>query len=128
MGGGRGGSYQTSNSPALESNLRSLESTYPRSPAGFFGNPGIGGGARQISSSDPQATAADFFRTARRGAGPVEETRPGVFRAAFKGGSHVVYRPRSHTDGSPVVEIISKMRYTGQTRRQKIHFVAEEKK
>lgn len=128
MGGGRGGSYEPSSSFRLESNLTSLGREFPRSPSGLFGKPGIGSSSRHIESSDPARTAEHFFRRLSRGARTEEEKSPGVFRSIFKDGSHVVFRPRKSSDGSPVVEIISMGRQTGNVRRQKIHFVQEGKK
>lgn len=128
MGGGRGGGYGGRSNSPLTNNLRDLESKFPRNRNGNFGEEGSRGGVRRISSGDSQKSAQDFFRIAKRGSEGVEELKPDVYRARFRDGSHVIYRKRSSSDGSPVVEIISKDRKSGRTRRQKIHFVEKDKK
>ena len=128
MGGGRGGGYGgTSNSP-LTGNLRDLESKFPRSRNGNFGERGSRADVRRISSEDSQKSAEDFFRIAKRGSEGIDELRPGVYRARFRDGSHVIYRKQSSSDGSPVVEIISYDEKSGRVRRQKIHFIEKDKK
>ena len=127
MGGGRGGGYgRTSHSP-LDKNLRRLESKFKRNQNGYFGESRSRSGVRRISSGNPQKSAADFFRISKRGSDRVDKLKPGVYRAKFRDGSHVVYRKRSSSDGSPVIEIISKDKSMGRTRRQKIHFIEERK-
>jgi hypothetical protein len=127
MGGGRGGGYGGDTNSPLANNLRDLESKFPRSKNGNFGETGSRADVRRISSGDSQKSAKDFFRIAKRGSESVEELKPGVYRARFRDGSHVIYRRRSASDGSPVVEIVSNDRKSGRNRRQKIHFIEERK-
>jgi hypothetical protein len=125
MGGGRGGGYERDNGSQLERNIRGLESRFPRSKSGYFGEPGASRDVRRIRSKNPRKAAENFFRSARRGSEKVEKIKPGVQRAKFRDGSHVVYRKSSSSDGSPVVEIIT--RNSRGLKRQKIHFIEEGK-
>jgi hypothetical protein len=125
MGGGRGGGYERSSNSPLEKNIRGLGSRFPRSRSGYFGEPGASRDVRRIRTRNPRKAAESFFRSARRGSEKVEEIKPGVRRAKFRDGSHVVYRKSSSSDGSPVVEIITKN--ARGLKRQKIHFIEEEK-
>jgi hypothetical protein len=88
---------------------------------GWFGEPGRGRYVRVITSSDPVATARQFYETAAFG-GVANDTKGGaVRRTFFSDDSHVVFR-ESSSDGSPAVEIHVKRPGTGFPDYQKIHF------
>ena len=128
MGGGRGGNYGTGAGSAkaqLQATFRRVAEAFPLSKSGTFGSASKVSGVRLITSNDPAATAERFFRLASKDATRVHIVRDGVTRASFGDGSHVIWRPRSHSDGSPVVELNLVTRVSGLSGHQKIHFVKE---
>lgn len=126
MGGGRGGGYgKDAAVEQLHNNLQRLAEVFPLSDFGKFGKASKVSGVRLITSDDPASTAERFFTLASNGASRVAEIRPGVTRASFADGSHIIWRAQSHSDGSPVVDFNLATRVSGLSGRQKIHFVEE---
>jgi hypothetical protein len=124
MGGGRGGGYSDSSSEQVASNFRSLETRFGPPSSGRYGTPGSSKSVRRISSTDPDATAKEFFDIASRG-GKVTEIKPGVYRAKFKNGTYITYRKSSKSDGSPAITINPGEKSQHSIRPHKIHFVED---
>ena len=122
MGGGTGGAYSARGSTRVARNFRTLTNRYPIDRTGRFGTQGSRRDVRRVASENPHADARRFFKIATRGADRVWEERPGVFRARFRDGSHVTYRTRSHSDGSPAVDFLLTSRPHGVANAQRIHF------
>jgi len=122
MGGGAGSS--SGGSRDLEGKLGRLAKEYPVSSAGYFGTPGPGGSSRvrNISSSDPAATAGRFFSVAGKGGSVTTHKNGDVTVSSFGGRLRVVFRPHSSSDGSPVVEIYAHHLPGKHPAYQKIHF------
>lgn len=123
MGGGTSGNPSATGAVAtLKSNLAALTRHFPPSRSGYFGVASREGNTRLIRSNDPQKEAKRFFSTFSKDASYIWEERPGVFRARFQDGTHIVFRLRSGSDGSPVVNFKLSRGYLGIQSNQKIHF------
>lgn len=97
---------------------------------GFFGISGDGGKdySRHIVSENPLATAYKFYNLLSEG-GIESKMRndKGIF-TKMKDGTVISYREYSSSDGSPVVDInIKNSSNSSGIRKQKIHFIKEEK-
>lgn len=97
---------------------------------GYFGDksPSTGSKTRNIASSDNVSTATDFYN--KIALGGTERVYDGGNRkiTQMSDGSVVTWRKTSTSDGTPVVEInISSSSHTGGVKRQKIHFIREDK-
>lgn len=122
MGGGGGSSRGSGRT--LASNLHKLGKEFPRSSAGYFGSPGTSrsGRVRHLASTDPNGTARRFFAVAGKGGVVTKHKNGDVTVSSFGGGLRIVFRPRSGSDGSPVVEIYSGSLPGKHPAYQKIHF------
>ncbi len=118
MGHGSGGGYSASTG-SLSANIKELSSKYPLSPSGRFGVPGKSAIARRMYVDNPEKTARDFFEKLSRGGNP-GKTKSGDVMKTFPDGSRVVFRPSSHSDGSPTIDINHK---GPGNRPYKVHFV-----
>lgn len=130
MGGGSGpAGAGLGSSEALLLNIARLRQTFPVTADGYFGrrSPKRGADRRQIESDDPVGTARRFFAIASTDALLDSRRGGGVVIAFFRGGSHVVFREVSISDGSPAVEVAIKSRQFGLAARQKIHFIRRSK-
>jgi len=125
MGGGRGGGYSADAEAQVLQNLTSLNSQFGAPSAGKYGRPAPRGQARRITSSDPDATAKEFFRVASQGAQTRENPKPGLYKAKFADGTIVVYRTTSSSDGSPAVNFRPSKNIASRLKPHKIHFVQE---
>jgi hypothetical protein len=124
MGGGRGGGNgPTSSSASAHNNLENLRLGFPSTNSGYFGKAGRSTTRRQISSSNPSESAADFFGKASKGASSITTTERGGQVARFRDGSFITYRATSSKDGSPVIDINVNNATNGWAKSQKIHFV-----
>lgn len=98
---------------------------------GRFGlnSPSIGNRTRNIISSDPMATAKDFYDRIAYGGREIVYKGGKLNITHMADGSVISMRTVSSSpDGSPVVEInISGSTHTGGIKEQKIHFVEEKK-
>ena len=98
---------------------------------GRFGlnSPSTGNRTRNIISSDPMATAKDFYDRIAYGGREIVYKGEKLNITHMADGSVISMRTVSSSpDGSPVVEInISGSTHTGGIKEQKIHFVEEKK-
>ena len=119
-GGLRGGN-------ALGDNAAELKSKFPTTSNGYFGKPGQGRKhTRNIESSNPARTAAEFARIASKN--PVSsipiEGKGMIYR--MRDGSIIAHRyVSSSKDKSPVVEL--KVKNAPGIKSQKIHFAKKGK-
>lgn len=103
LGAGYGGGLGSSSLGSLGANISSLAKKYPLSSSGKFGTKGTGN-SRVIESSNPAATAKEFFSKLGSG-GRVSKLSNGKGEVAkFPDGSRVNFRPKSGS-GSPAVDI-----------------------
>lgn len=129
MGGGRGNGMfhgtKGSGKASFSNNLSSLTEDYSLSDSGYFGVKGKShnSAVRNISSSDPIATARDFYKKAAVGGTETQMSNGKGYITRFPDGSRVSIREKSSSDGTPVVEIT--ITQSGSTKTQKIHFVKE---
>lgn len=97
---------------------------------GHFGvnSPTTGNRTRNISSSDPLATARDFYNKIAYG-GTESIMNGGSLRITHMAdGSVISMRTISHSDGTPAVQInITNSTHSGGVKDQKIHFIKEDK-
>lgn len=117
---------------SIGDNVGSLKASYPFSN-GYFGVKGQGRSAtRNILSSDPIATAKDFYDKAAYGGieKPIYNTKTGDIigqTTSLADGSVISWRNISSSDGSPAVEInIKRSSDASGVKQQKIHFVKED--
>lgn len=138
MGAGKGENFGKKISKFVD-NLPSLIADYVLNGIGFFGEK-ANDTVRHIFSDNPLDTMKDFVEKATKGAEIKELANGKGFIAKFSDGFQIVYREKSSSDGSPVLEIWTKIKtknasstveveISGQKlkiRYQKIHFVSEE--
>lgn len=119
--GGIPGTRGATPAPSFSGNLPSLESEFPMTPGGWFGEKSSkkNSDARIIKSQDPLATAEHFFDLASNG-GKMHVDTPKIKIVKFYDGSRVGFRPVSTSDGSPAVEIW--LESPSRCKDQKIHF------
>ena len=95
---------------------------------GYFGNNSKHGRdrTRNVSSPDNLATAKDFYnKIAFGGKEQIINSNMRITRMAD--GTVITMRKRSHSDGTPVVDInVKPSRHTGGVKAQKIHFIKED--
>ena len=119
---GGGPSYS---GPSLKGNIAANSSNFPfNKTSGLFGKPGKGK-SRVIESTDPDATAKDFFTKLSKGA-KITQKGGGTLVGNFGDGSSVFYRPNSKS-GGPAVNIKIKppanaSQKSEKPQRYKIHF------
>lgn len=97
---------------------------------GYFGDksPSTGSKTRNITSSDNVSTATDFYNKIALGGTERVYDNGNRRITQMSDGSVVTWRKTSASDGTPVVEInISSSSHTGGVKRQKIHFIREDK-
>ncbi len=84
---------------------------------------GLGGSSRvrTIESPDPVTTAGRFFSLAGKGGAMATHKDGAVTVSSFGARFRIVFRPRSSSDGSPVVEIYSQNLPGKHPAYQKIH-------
>lgn len=121
-GGGRD-SGRNAIQQQIRANLDALAREFSVSPGGNFGTKGTSSNVRRLYSSDPQVAARRFFTLATTGSEKPKMIRPGVLQARFADGSHIEMRPRSSSDGSPVVSMTFNSPTGRYNASQKIHFV-----
>lgn len=116
---------------SFSDNIGSLSSNYSLSN-GYFGTKGESkdNKVRNISSSEPQVTAKDFYDKAAHGGieTPIYDKNGNIKgkTTQLKDGTIITYRPVSSSDGTPAVDIsITKTDPNGKVKTQKIHFVKE---
>lgn len=97
---------------------------------GYFGDksPSTGSKTRNIASSDNVSTATDFYNKIALGGTERVYDNGNRKITQMSDGSVVTWRKTSASDGTPVVEInISSSSHTDGVKRQKIHFIREDK-
>ena len=116
---------------SIGENVSALSKDYPLSN-GYFGTKGDSqdNSIRHIESSDPSATAKDFYDKAAYGGVESEilDKNGNVKGATTKmaDGTIVTWREVSSSDGSPAIDInIKYSNDSGGLKGQKIHFVKE---
>ncbi len=116
---------------SIRENISGLSKDYPLSN-GYFGVKGDSkdNSIRHIESSDPAATAKDFYNKASLGG--IEEDildKNGNIKGAttkMADGTIITWRETSSSDGSPAIDInIKHSDNSGGLKGQKIHFVKE---
>lgn len=94
---------------------------------GFFGENSRHGAnrTRNIFASDNLAAAKHFYDTIAFG-GIEQVVNDNLSITRMADGTVITFRIRSHSDGTPVVDInIKSSTHTGGVKGQKIHFVSE---
>lgn len=125
-GGGGGGMFSGTKGNSVTSfsdNLPNLTSKYPLTSTGYFGVKGQSGDSsiRNICSSNPRHDAKTFYSVASKGGQESPLPNGKGVMSKMSGGTRIVYRPISSSDGSPAVEIT--IIGPGNAKTQKIHFV-----
>lgn len=128
MGGGLSGHFKNTqggsgNTKVFSDNIARLTEKFPVSESGYFGKKGQSGKVRNIESDDPVATAQDFFQMATEGVATIKTNSKGRVFAEFEDGTMISFRPVSHSDGSPAVDI--NISGSGPIKTQKIHFISK---
>ncbi len=96
---------------------------------GYFGiaSASTGSRTRNIVSTDNLRTAKDFYDKIALGGEEVRMNGGKLNITSMADGSVITMRTKSHSDGTPVVEInIEKSNHSGGIKRQKIHFILED--
>lgn len=125
MGTGSGETTALRGGSTLSDNVSDLKSKFPVNSKGIFGRRGQGRGhTRNIDSSNPARTAAEFAGTASRGSVSAIPIEGKGMMYRMRDGSVISHRYTSR-DGSPVVEL--KVKNTSGIRSQKIHFTKKGK-
>ena len=121
MGTGSGGVTVLRGGYTLSDNAHDLKTKFPTNSKGLFGKRGQGRKhTRNIESTNPARTAAEFARIASRGAvSSIPIQGKGIVHK-MRDGSIISHRFTSK-DGSPVVEL--KVKNTSGIKSQKIHFI-----
>lgn len=116
---------------SITDNISELTKSYPLSN-GYFGKKGDSkdNSIRHIESSDPEATAKDFYdKAAFGGKEKFIYGKDGSIKGAttkMSDGTIITWRKVSSSDGSPAIDInIKYSNDSGGLKRQKIHFVKE---
>ncbi len=97
---------------------------------GYFGenSPHGNRSTRNISAEDNLATATDFYNKIAYG-GVEQKIGDNMRITRMADGTIITMRKISHSDGTPVVDInIERSSHSSGVKKQKIHFIKEEKK
>lgn len=114
---------------SIGQNILSTSSRY-QYRNGYFGTSSPRGGpkTRNISAADNLGAATDFYNRIAYG-GKEKVYNENMRITTMSDGTIITMRKKSMSDGTPVVDInISRSRGTGGIKKQKIHFVKEDKK
>lgn len=143
MGAGRGGNFGNSDDGVsrFADNLADIIEEYVLSPLGYFGEKTKNNNIRHIISDNPLETMKDFVNRAIPGASIKPLPNGKGWHAKFSDGFEIIYREISSSDGTPALEIWTRIKSRNASstvevsidkgifklRYQKIHFVPAEK-
>lgn len=123
MGSRSGGGASVAAQDAIKASIDRLKDNHFKiSRSGYFGVEGSGKKVRLITSTDPDATAVEFWRilTKNQSVTPLDNKKG--WRVDFPDQSTAVYRPITSTSGSPAVTLTIGTNGLGVAPFQRIHF------